>query len=135
MSGSLLDLVGEADADESVVGLELLQGLGGVVDEGEAGALSTTELGAETEDGDLVLVGLVELGELVAELILGDVGAVGVEDVTVGENDGQYCRSLGPMKRVPRWPAMNEGWMLRKSLNPPPMPPPSLEFFISFLGG
>lgn len=82
MSGGLLDLAGHANADESVVGLELLHGLGGVVDEGEASGLATTELGAETEDGDLVLGGLVELGELLAELILGDVGAVGVEDVT-----------------------------------------------------
>jgi len=83
LPGSLLDLAGHADTDQSVVRLELLHGLGRVVDEGEAGALATTELGAETEDGDLVLGGLVELGELLAELILGDVGAVGVEDVTV----------------------------------------------------
>lgn len=64
------------------MGLELLQGLGGVVDEGKAGRLATTVLCAETEDGDLVLVGLVQVGQLLAELILGDVGAVGVEDVT-----------------------------------------------------
>lgn len=81
LPGGLLDLVGEADADEPVVGLELLHGLLGVVDEGKAGALATTVLGAEAEDGDLVLLGLVELGKLLAELILGDVGAVGVEDV------------------------------------------------------
>lgn len=83
LSAGLLDLGGLAVADEPVVGLELLHGLGAVVDEGEAGALATTVLGAETEDGDLVLLGLVELGELLAELILGDVRAVGVEDVTV----------------------------------------------------
>jgi len=81
LSAGLLDLAGETNADESVVRLKLLHGLGGVVDEGEAGSLAATELGAETEDGDLVLLGLVEAGELVAELILGDVGAVGVEDV------------------------------------------------------
>lgn len=62
---------------------ELLQGLSGVVDEGEAGALATTELRTETEDGDLVLGGAVEAGELLAEFVLGDVGAVGVEDITV----------------------------------------------------
>ena len=61
--------------------LELLQGLGGVVDQSEAGALTTTVLCAETEDGDLVLVGLVQVGQLLTELVLGDVGAVGVEDV------------------------------------------------------
>jgi hypothetical protein len=63
------------------VGLELLQGLLGVVDESEASALTATVLCAETEDGDLVLVGLVQIGQLLAELVLGDVGAVGVEDV------------------------------------------------------
>jgi hypothetical protein len=83
LSAGLLDLGGLAVTDEPVVGLELLHGLGAVVDEGEAGALATTVLGAETEDGNLVLVGLVQLGELLAELILGDVRAVGVEDVTV----------------------------------------------------
>jgi hypothetical protein len=83
LSAGLLDLGGLAVTDEPVVGLELLHRLGAVVDEGEASGLATTVLGAETEDGDLVLVRLVQLGELGAELILGDVGTVGVEDVTV----------------------------------------------------
>ena len=65
--------------------LELLHGLGGVVEEGETGALATTELGAETEDGNLVLVHLVKTGELLAKLILGDVWARWVEDITVGD--------------------------------------------------
>jgi hypothetical protein len=82
LSGRLLDLGGHANTDKTVVGLKLLHGLVGVVDESETGGLATTVLGAETEDGDLVLVGLVELGELLAELILGDVGTVGVEDIT-----------------------------------------------------
>lgn len=79
----LLDLGGQADADQPVVGLELLHRLGRVVDEGKAGGLAATELGPETEDADLILLGLVHAGELVAELLLGDVGAVRVEDVTV----------------------------------------------------
>lgn len=66
------------------MGLELLHGLGRVVDESKTSGLATTELGAQTEDGDLVLASLVQAGELVAELILGDVGAVGVQNVTVG---------------------------------------------------
>ena len=82
LSAGLLDLGSGTDADETVVRLELLQGLAGVVDESEAGALATTVLGAESEDRHLVLLGLVQRAELVAELILGDVGAVGVEDVT-----------------------------------------------------
>lgn len=81
LAGGLLNLVAGTDADQTVVRLELLQGLLGVVDQSEAGALATTVLCAETEDGDLVLVGLVQVGQLLPELILGDVGAVGVEDV------------------------------------------------------
>jgi hypothetical protein len=81
LSGGLLDLGSGTDTDETVVRLELLQGLSGVVDQGEASALATTVLRAEAEDGDLILVGLVETGELVAQLILGDVGTVGVEDI------------------------------------------------------
>lgn len=81
MAGSLLNLVGNTDTDQTVVRLKLLQSLLGVVEQGKAGALATTVLCAETEDGDLVLVGLVQVGQLVTELILGDVGPVGVEDV------------------------------------------------------
>lgn len=87
MTAGLLDLVGGSDTDEAVVGLELLQSLRGVVDKGEAGALATTVLGAETENGDLVLVGLVQVGELLAQLVLGDVRAVGVEDIPDGKKD------------------------------------------------
>lgn len=83
LSGGLFDLLGHADTDKAEVGLELLHGLGGVVDEGEASGLAATELGAQAEDGDLVLAGLVHAGKLVAELILGDVGTVGVQDVTI----------------------------------------------------
>lgn len=82
LSAGLLDLLGQANADQAVVGLELLHGLGRVVDESKASGLATTELGAQAEDRDLVLAGLVEAGELVTELLLGDVGAVGVQDVT-----------------------------------------------------
>lgn len=68
------------------MGLELLHRLGGVVDEGKTGGLAATELGPEAENADLVLLGLIEAGELVAELLLGDVGAVRVEDITVRES-------------------------------------------------
>jgi hypothetical protein len=63
------------------VGFELLHRLGGVVDESKASALSATVVRLETEDGDIILLGLVELGKLAAEFVLGDVGTVGVEDV------------------------------------------------------
>ena len=63
--------------------LELLHGLGGVVDEREAGALAATILCPEAEARDDVLGRLVEFAELLAEFVLGHVRAVGVEDVTV----------------------------------------------------
>lgn len=72
MSGGLLDLGGVTVTDETVVWLELLESLVGVVDEGESGRLSSTESGADTENGDLSLVGLVELSELGSHFILGD---------------------------------------------------------------
>lgn len=65
------------------MGLELLQGFWGIVDESETSCLSATELGLETENVDLVLVGLVHFGELGSEFILGDVGSVWVEDITI----------------------------------------------------
>ena len=67
--------------DEAVLGLELLGRLQVVVDQSEAGGLSASESGAETEDEDNLLVDLVHLGELLAELILGDVGAGRVDDI------------------------------------------------------
>jgi hypothetical protein len=78
-------------SDESVLRLELLEGLVGLVDEGEAGALAAAELRPEAEDGDLVLGGLVQLAELLPQLVLGDVGAVGVEDVAVRRQNGSRC--------------------------------------------
>lgn len=86
LSAGTLSLGGHANTDQAVGGLELLHGFGGVVDEGKAGGLAATELGAQTEGLDLVLLGLVEAGELLAELILGDVGAAGVQNVTSNQS-------------------------------------------------
>lgn len=83
LSAGTLGLGGESDTDQAVLGLELLQSLGGVVDEGEAGGLAATEVGAQAEDLDLLLLGLVQAAELLAQLSLGDVGTAGVEDVTI----------------------------------------------------
>jgi hypothetical protein len=82
LSRCTLDLGAKTNSDQSVQRLELLHGLGGVLDESETSGLATTELCAETEDGDLVLLSLVHGGELVTELVLGDVGAAGVQNVT-----------------------------------------------------
>ncbi len=62
--------------------LKLLHHLMAVIDERETGALAASVLGSEAEGGDLVFVGFVELGELLAEFVFGDVGAVGVEDIS-----------------------------------------------------
>lgn len=111
LSAGTLDLGGKANTDQPVVRLELLHGLGGIVDEGEAGGLATTELGAETKDIDLVLGSLVEGSELVAEVLLGDVGTAGVEDVTAKQKPvsqhtpiihrifhrPNFCRSIPPL--------------------------------------
>ena len=85
LSRGALGLGGETVPDLAVLRIVLLQGLGRIVDETKAGSLATTELGSQTEDGNLVLLGLVEGGELVSEFILGDVGSARVEDVTIGE--------------------------------------------------
>ena len=63
--------------------LKLLQRFRRIIDERETRRLSTTKLSLETENVHLVLVGLVEFGEFASEFVLGDVGAVGVEDITV----------------------------------------------------
>lgn len=81
LPGGALDLGSVAVSDQAVDGLESLHSLGGLVDESESGASATTELGLDTEDGNLLLAGLVQLGEAITELILGDVGPVGVQDV------------------------------------------------------
>jgi hypothetical protein len=72
---------GNTYTNEAVLGLELLGRLQVVVDQSKASGLSTTESGAETEAEDDLLVDLVHLGELLAELILGDVGTSGVDDI------------------------------------------------------
>ena len=97
LPAGLLDLGGHAVPHQPVVGLELLHGLGAVVDESKAGALAATEVCLEAEDGDILLLGLVELAELATELILGDVGTVGVEDVAVCPLD---LGSLHPASRT-----------------------------------
>jgi hypothetical protein len=83
LPAGLLNLGSQTEPDESVVGLELLHRLGAVVHQGEASALAATILRPEAEHGHLVLGGLVKLAEFLAELVLGDVGAVGVQHVAV----------------------------------------------------
>jgi len=82
LSASLLNLVRHAVSYKPVVWLELLGRLLTVVDERETGALAATVLCSETEDRDTGLVCLVQLGQLASEVVLGNIWAVGVEDIT-----------------------------------------------------
>lgn len=81
LSGSLLNLLSQTVSDQSVSWLESLGVSNGLVDQTETGRLSTTELGSETEDRDSVLVSLVKLGQLLSQLVLGDVSSVWVQNV------------------------------------------------------
>lgn len=63
LSRSPLDLSSLSHSDESVSRFELLHGLNGVVDQGEASGLAATVLSTHAEDVDLVSVGLVNFGE------------------------------------------------------------------------
>lgn len=74
---------------KTVLGLELLHGLGGVVDQGETGGLAATELCPQAENADLLGSGLVHGGELRSEVILGDAGETRVEDIAT-----QICQSV-----------------------------------------
>lgn len=67
--------------NQPVLGLKLLLRRLVVVDETEPGAPSTTECRPEAEGHNPCLVRLVDLGKALRELVLGDVGAVGVEDI------------------------------------------------------
>jgi hypothetical protein len=90
LSAGLLNLCGNSNSDQSVMRLELLQCLGRIVNKGESSSLSTTKLSSETENVDLVFVCLVEFCKLASELFLGDIGAAGVEDITMQLLDLPY---------------------------------------------
>ena len=65
----LLDLCSRPVPHQPIMRLELLHHLMAVVYQGESRRLAPTVLCAETEAGDLVLVGFVEFGELLAEFV------------------------------------------------------------------
>lgn len=89
LSGSLLDLLSQTVSDQSVSWLELLGVGNGLVDQTETGGLATTELGSEAENGNSVLVSLVNLSQLLSQLILGDVSSVWVQNVNDELSSGQ----------------------------------------------
>lgn len=67
-------------SNESVTGLKL-EGIFGIVDEGESSRLSTSKGGPESKDDDEVLFNLVHGCEFGAEFVTGDVGSGRVQDV------------------------------------------------------
>jgi hypothetical protein len=74
--------VAETYAEQSVLGLILVQGRDVVVDQAETRALAATELGAEAEKADGGLISdVVHLGQERAQLLLADVGAARVDDI------------------------------------------------------
>ena len=81
LSRGLLNLLAETVSDEAVAGLELLKSINRVVNKTETSRLTTTVLGLQTENRDSVLLRVVDAGELLTEVILGDVSSVGVENV------------------------------------------------------
>lgn len=89
LSGSLLDLLSQAVSHQSVSWLELLGVRNGLVDQTETGRLSSTKLGSESENGNSVLVGLVQLSQSLSQLILGDVSSVWVQNVNDKLSSGQ----------------------------------------------
>lgn len=89
LSRWLLNLLSQTVSDQSVSWLESLGVGNGLVDQTETSGLSTTELGSETKDRDSVLVGLVQLRQLLSQLVLGDVSSVWVQDVNDKLSSGQ----------------------------------------------
>lgn len=82
LSARLINLRSGPIPHQPIMRLKLLHHLMTIIDERETGALATSILRSEAEAGDLVFVDLVELGEFGAEFVFGDVGAVGVEDIS-----------------------------------------------------
>ena len=66
---------------ETVLWFKLLGRVQRVVDQGESSRLATTESSTEAKHENVFLIGLVELGQLFAEVVLGDVGTARVQDV------------------------------------------------------
>ena len=66
---------------EHLLAVVLLPSVKGVIQEGEPGRPAATELSLETEDGDVLLLGLEGLTELGLDVALGDVRLLGVDQL------------------------------------------------------
>lgn len=68
----------ETYTSEHLLAVELLSSVKRIIDESEAGRSATTELGLETENRNVLILGLEGLSELALDVGLRDVGRLGV---------------------------------------------------------
>ncbi len=74
-------VLGHTVTDQSVLWLELLGEVKGIVDQSEAGALATTEDGAEAEAEYDIWLGLIHAGKLLSDLSLLDCGLAWMQNI------------------------------------------------------
>ena len=82
LSTRLLDLRSSPIPHQPIMRLKLLHHLMAIIDKREPSALPPSVLCSEAEARHLIFVRLVELGELGTEFVFGNVGAIGVEDIS-----------------------------------------------------
>ena len=68
----------ETYTSEHLLAVELLSSVKRIVDESEASGSATTELGLETENRNVLILGLEGLSKLALDVSLRDVGQLGV---------------------------------------------------------
>ena len=68
----------ETYTSKHLLAVELLSSVKRIIDEGEAGGSATTKLGLETENRNVLILGLEGLSELALDVGLRDVGQLGV---------------------------------------------------------
>ncbi len=60
---------------------ELLEEVHGIIDKGKSSGLSTTKVGPESKAGNNIGSHFVHLGQLLGDLLLGDGGSAGMQDI------------------------------------------------------
>ena len=68
-------------SSEHLLAVVLLSSVKRIIEEGEASGSATTELGLETENRNVLLLGLQGLGQLGLDVTLGDVRLFGVDQL------------------------------------------------------
>ena len=70
-------------SNQVLLGVALLPGIEGVVDESETGGSASSELALQAEDGDVLVLGLEHRGELGLDGSLGDGSLVWVDELNL----------------------------------------------------